>query len=517
MGRNAVARSGHGLIARGYTLVEMLTATVLTLIMMAAVASVFATVGASVSAARSTLEMTDAQRGAAAVLKADLEGVTATMAPPRRPEDGEGYFEYIEGPIGPAPAAAPSFVDNDNGGTVDSTVGDSDDILTFTTRRQTDILGRSHGDVFVGRWWNAVAGAVQTIESRDAEVAWFVRGRTLYRRVLLVRPDIDVSGADYRGFYNNNDLSVRLDRDAAGALSLRTNSLGDLTNRENRFAHSFRDPSDASNDDLHPNASSQPIGFPYSASRWGQLGLPTLGETSYYDSSTPNNSWLAGAMSPTALAPTAATTIDLWLNPHPWGTTDLQTGNLSAYLGARFGEDVILNNVIGFDVKAWDPGAPVLRAVNDNGTPTDLTDDTLVSPVAAVLPGDPGYALALAHLSDYLPVAYGAYVDLGYYTSNPTYSVFAGTGGAAGLVRVYDTWSLFYEYNSLNENGNTSVDEGTNGFDDNGDGVVDDPGEMEAPPPYAAPLRGIQVKIRVFDRDSRQIREVTVVQDFLGK
>jgi len=29
------------------------------------------------------------------------------------------------------------------------------------------------------------------------------------------------------------------------------------------------------------------------------------------------------------------------------------------------------------------------------------------------------------------------------------------------------------------------------------------------------PLKGIQVKIRVFEPDSRQIREITVVEDFL--
>jgi hypothetical protein len=44
---------------------------------------------------------------------------------------------------------------------------------------------------------------------------------------------------------------------------------------------------------------------------------------------------------------------------------------------------------------------------------------------------------------------------------------------------------------------------------------VDDIDEQEAPPPYPAPLRGIQVKIRVFEPDSKQIREVTIVQDFL--
>jgi hypothetical protein len=78
------------------------------------------------------------------------------------------------------------------------------------------------------------------------------------------------------------------------------------------------------------------------------------------------------------------------------------------------------------------------------------------------------------------------------------------------------------------------IDEGINGIDDftplvtyfaglgipapaSGTGFVggvDDDTELESPPPYRAPLRGIQVKIRVFERDTRQIREVTVVQDF---
>jgi hypothetical protein len=59
------------------------------------------------------------------------------------------------------------------------------------------------------------------------------------------------------------------------------------------------------------------------------------------------------------------------------------------------------------------------------------------------------------------------------------------------------------------------IDEGTDGFDTDGRGGVDDANEQEAPPPYPFPLRGIQVKIRIFEPDSRQVREVTVVQDFL--
>jgi hypothetical protein len=98
--------------------------------------------------------------------------------------------------------------------------------------------------------------------------------------------------------------------------------------------------------------------------------------------------------------------------------------------------------------------------------------------------------------------------------------------------RVYDTWSYHYENNGLNEdgdeiennvwqlddndgNGTPQIDEGTNGFDDDGLNGVDDPGERETSPPYDIPLRGLQVRLRAYERDSRQVREVSVKQHFV--
>ena len=57
----------------------------------------------------------------------------------------------------------------------------------------------------------------------------------------------------------------------------------------------------------------------------------------------------------------------------------------------------------------------------------------------------------------------------------------------------------------------------TNGLDDDNDGVVDDASEQITSSPYPVPLRGIQVKIRCYEPDSRQIREVTIENDFLPK
>jgi len=43
----------------------------------------------------------------------------------------------------------------------------------------------------------------------------------------------------------------------------------------------------------------------------------------------------------------------------------------------------------------------------------------------------------------------------------------------------------------------------------------DDVGERETVPPYDKPLRGIQAVLRLYERDSRQVRQVSVNQSFV--
>jgi len=482
----------------GYTLVEILTATALTLVMMTAVVAVLGTVSESISKSRAGLEMMDRLRAAQRTLRHDLGNLTVTMLPPRRPESNEGYFEYIEGPLGPVDAAHEFFY-NTEAGDRDSTVRDLDDILMFTVR--------SPGVPFVGRYGS------EALESHVAEIAWFVRGRTLYRRVLLVAPQIlndttvnpDGDGKVEPGelggssFFELYDISARPEDYTLGETSWAPNSLADLTKRENRFAHR-----------VHATTNDP---FPYNASRWGQLGLPTLEECSHEDWMDWTNT--GTDLPPSVIAKTASDDWDLWFTPHPWSGVDAATGILDDYTSdprVRVGEDVILTNVIGFDVKVWDPGAP-----------------TLESGGVALVPGDPGYSSALGSPSPSV-ISYGAYADLGW---GPGYSNPSGApeavfnlGGksksklnypASSSKFTYDTWSFHYEHDGEDQDGQDGDDQGTNGFDDDGDGVVDDVGELETRPPYPHPLRGIQVKIRVFEPDGRQVREVTVIQDFLPK
>ena len=91
------------------------------------------------------------------------------------------------------------------------------------------------------------------------------------------------------------------------------------------------------------------------------------------------------------------------------------------------------------------------------------------------------------------------------------------SGLRSDITRVYDTWSLGYEADGIDQDGNGIVDQGTDGLDSTTppDGVIDDAGERETSAPYPYPLRGIEVRIRCYEPTSRQIRQVTVRHTFV--
>lgn len=249
---------------------------------------------------------------------------------------------------------------------------------------------------------------------------------------------------------------------------------------------------------------------------------------------------------------------DLWRNPYPLDQQDPLTGAIYAFSSAyqpantvnvnfstRYADDVLLTHVLSFDVKAWDPTAPTIQTTAVIGG----------MPPGTYMPGDLGYVQIInawasggeqvlrqsllpvtASPTPGFTVAQGAYVDLNYLgaviqpylaagniqmtEALSNVSVFSGPGIAqfsSGLGMLYDTGSFSYENDGIDQNMNGIIDDYTNGIDDNGIGGVDDLTEVEGPVPYPVALKGIQVKIRVYDPDSRQIREVTLTQDFLGE
>ncbi len=192
----------------------------------------------------------------------------------------------------------------------------------------------------------------------------------------------------------------------------------------------------------------------------------------------------------------------------------------TALASPREGDEVVLTNVVAFDVKVFDPTAPMKTATYTPAAGGPVT--------IGVAPGDPGYtATATA-----VPGALGAYVDLGDTTSA---NAFAGTifgtmnskSGMTGGYATYCTWSFHYEHDGVRQStasilaADVAADAGTNGIDDkdpstgNPANGIDDMNERETSPPYPVPLRGLQVTIRVYEPSSKQVREVTVTESFV--
>jgi hypothetical protein len=615
----------------------MLVATAIILLLMAVLGQGFVMISNRVKETRSIIEMRGRLQATHLRLEKDLRGTTARLAAPLDPSENLGYFEIVEGPMGPVVPYGPQrpgetlpttsrlayqdvnrddLIDDVNGDNVpdliDPSVEDNDDVLQFTARSQ--------GEPFQGRFTrkrDVLPGEVpdgndaigpyvlQTIniESEAAEISWFMRGSTLYRRVLLILktvPDTDVRAAspglqplpaDF-GFYRDYDVSARLDGGVFDrqypnpftppgqppSLAVLPNSLSDLTDRANRYGH-------------------QPWRFPHAgATFWGQLGLPTLRESSHIAWPFPvhlRNNPGPGALLPSGFAdfippsvgappplpglqirPTSVSAagfpgvaaIDFWNNPHPWlevrgldgdpvlaTLNDYATGpNDPNYARVRLAEDIILTDVIQFDVKVYDPTAVVLcsRGADgqagvagmddnfDNSVDNDAELGWAESDDVCYVPGDPGYPTAVATFGRrFFPVGLGGYVDLGNAFAFPGLAgfpapfnsgvipQFASTGDPrAQLVRNYDTWSTSYERDGLNQNLNfvldpngnpiPVIDEASNGLDDNGIGGADDSTEWEAPPPYPSPVRGIQVQITCLERDSRQAHRTTLRMNF---
>jgi hypothetical protein len=453
-------------------------------------------------------------------------------------DDGSasGYFEYYEGrgndyePFAHiAPGSDPSFnmatgfAGLANNG-VTNGLGDGDEFLAFTIR--------SAGQPFTGRQYDISTGTTYIINSQLAEVIWWVafedlngngvwdadEPRQLYRRQLLIRPDL--LNIDSKTPYPNiqqayqrllqlwqlNDISLRIEADlASGSYKIVPNSLADLARRENRFGH-------------------MPMEITLSSTM-----PPYLIDSRFSHSAT-----------------TLSPNFPLLMPSFTANSPGVAGGSQQTFVltGPAMGEDLVLSNLLAFDVQAYDPYA---RIWPDNPGGTSQ---------AALTPSDPGYRTVVAAGPSVLNagtlLGLGAYVDLNYYRHAPTSapvdialaasagsniplphyalapgvpSSLTGPAAAAYLMNLgysnypfgatYDTWSVSYERDGIDQLGTGSYDLQTNGVDDNGDGVVDDVGERETVPPYSQPLRGLRVRIRMYEPSSRQIRQATVETDFL--
>jgi len=546
------------------TLVEMLISMAVTLLMMAAVVNLFANIGAGVSNRRASMELGSQLRMARARLFKDLAGATCP-ARPKLPSDDhdDGYIELIEGQFSDKfPSVlvdgntvngeidiATSIIPGSNVGPIDATdglgLGDYDDVLALTVR--------SESEPFVGRLavWNGTEWIVTTIESDLAEIIWFAvenpadgsNGepgmRTVYRRVLLIAPWVSelpperLSSQPLKAILSNrvyhqlSDISYRrvvLDpsNPATSDIIRVPNTLADLTKRENRFAH-FGAPDQ----------------FPHELDIRAIRNNPSTNRNNFPE-------FIPGGGFGPALIPFGLPfewdedgSFTLADNDNNIPTIPPGTNNPG---DDRQGEDVMLNDVLAFDLRVFDPGAQIVSVAGITTEPSDAGwryEPSVKFPV----------------------VGFGAYVDINYWNQYEVYinnivgladsgltnlpaaihpdpTVFSGVASPKSLLAtpqftVYDTWPYHYETDGIDQDGdgvdldnadgdndNTTgidvgLDEGTDGLDNDGNNGVDDTLERETAPPYDTPLRGMQVKIRVYDRDSRQIREATVTKNFV--
>ena len=468
----------------GLTLVEILIALTMTLIVLGTMTAAFKVASEEMREGRALIELANRVRIVEDHLRTDLGSVTVEARVYDGTVEPHGYFEYVEGAIR----------DRDFAGTTSSFQGDCDDVLAFTTRSTDRILYRGRlKRAEIVRGGNLEFEPTIAIESSLAEIVWFTTindnedgplqpqgfdiispsdpsadfddSIRLHRRVLLIRPDLGtlisgVSIGQANNFIRNNDVSVRLVPVSANLFNVVANSLDDLAIRANRFAH---DPTtfNGLNAGDFPNNLTPANIQNLVASDDNSNGLYTPGSST-----------------------------------QPWAALP-----------------PILSDIGAFDLRAYSPTA----RVND-------VADTIVEP------SDLGY---VAGAFDPDVPGSGAYVDLGYgfVPSLPIPLQFqldeewfiaisaAPTNppnpGVVWIGNVWDSWTPAYENDGIDQNGDGTVDEATNGVDNGGSNVIDDSGERETRPPYVEPIRGMKITLRLVEKGTKQVHQVSIIHSFV--
>lgn len=469
----------HSQRRSGLTLVEILIALTMTLIVLGTMMTAFRFASEEMKTGRALIELANNARIVEDHLRTDLGSVTVETRVHNGTVEPHGYFEYIEGSL---------IRDSTFAAGVDSYQGDCDDILAFTARSTDGILYRGRQKRVITNGGFSL-GATIVIESSLAEIVWFTTvndndydlgggplqnqetdGTTpptstadlddsirIHRRVLLIRPDLGtlasgVSLAQANNFIRNNDISVRVVPNSSSGFDLVANSLDDLAIRANRFAHNHNDGS--------ANG-----GFP------NNLTLVNLRNRVASDDD--NNGFYA-----------------IGSQAQPW--TALPP---------------ILSDVCAFDLRAYSPTARVNNVAN-----------------VIVEPSDMGYDESIVILPDPTFPQLGAYVDLGYTnlgTIPPSrqdewfIANSAPSGAGPWFGNVWDTWTPAYENDGINQDGVNGVDQSTNGVNNGGSNVIDDPGERETTPPYLEPIRGMKITLRLIEKGTKQVHQVSIVHSFV--
>ncbi|MBL8892719.1 MAG: hypothetical protein JNL67_22265 [Planctomycetaceae bacterium] len=506
-----------GTIRFGMTLVEVLIALAITLIILLSMTQAFTAASREIGIGRNRLLVSERIRDAADLVRDDLERLSLRVRPQMSSVEGAGYLEIVDR----------GYRDMTYLNTASNLMGDIDDIIAFTAT--------SPGRPFKGRFNGRM------IESNEAEIIYFTRHTDsngngvvdygdqirLYRRVLLIRPDLTgncvstVQGTNvvvdsvlaYNQFVTANGLDPALLNRSPYAKFLQFNDVSLARNFDNPIVTMSGGPI--------------PSIFRYQCNSLGTLNHPK-NRTSHL--STDGTVLGSGQLNVAGF-------------PHPMlvqGFTAAQRAQNVVLedlilFGTMSGSDVVLENVVGFDVRVFDPTIPVLQYA---GMP--------------LLPHDPGYNAAFADIANYPRQGFGAFVDLGAFeyrlvdgspgAGNALGAIFPGqpyqfahwrrrlvdapyatfvaeqpgNGYWASVMTAYEnfaggptytTWTGDFERDGFDNDGDTFFDEGTDGVPDGNtvDGLRND---HDSAPPYGHPVTSVQITLRSasFDADRQQVR-----------
>ena len=423
-------------VRSAFTLVEMLVATAATLILLGIVMTMFEILGEAVNESRTVGELEAQLRTVSTLLQQDLLGTSVNadsrgLTCPADSSTGNGYFEVIEGPNTDLWDSSGSGFDKS--GTTPGPGNSSDDRIVGDTDDLLFFTTQSISqEPFSGNF-----GINSTTTSADAEVVWFCKPTpnssnptlyTLYRRCLLVVGQFPESPFDSQG------------------------------------------------------------SMPYTSAFFELYDLSARCEVS-----NGNQRMQLNTLQDLLLRRNRFAHYDFSMTDPPFVLASvIATRPVLAFSGSRIGEDMLMTNVLSFDVRLLDPTASERRLG-----------------VTRLTPGDKDYWAASLN-SGSSPI----YVDLGYNSSNttstPANSDFSGYGmnnhrlqATKTTHRTWDTWSNSYTTNGIDDDLISDVNTTIS---------IDNSTEL---PPYSSQLQGIQITIRCYDPSSKKIRQTTVINSFL--
>lgn len=546
-----------------FTLVEMLVAVAIVVVMMTLFATIFQMATGAMGKQRGIGENDQRVRLVAEMLRNDL-GST-----PKDPVTGTNSRRYrtfrvlipwaaneSAAPINPLTGTAAAAADRSGYFMISegNPLDDTDDSIQLTVNVPTTsndrIFGRAaalltdaagqygpgNNSSATGPYWGnqPAFDAVFAVpplyagSSTTAEVSYFLRNGTLYRRVMLVRMP-NVSGVTdptpmdsntatttpvgpaaliltpytTKSFYSDFDYSAFF-----SGTGLTFHGLSDLT-AAGGVASTFLNPATrwGFDDTSTPGAGSS-YGLPREYVAGSYIGRFTHRETS-------DSNFLYPGIATNNPISTATATIG-------YNTTTgvVQFGGTDAK-GPRAGEDVIMSNVLAFDIKVWDPaasvgpdGQPGFAGVDDDGL--NGIDD----------PGELGFYGS--DDGDWVNIGHAGFnfknagVFYGFYRAAACLNSYYSNSAATPPTNRYDTWG-----DQVEIDGNAAAKDpppyrpvyagpdgkpGVAGVDDDVSGTVDDASELGWPgSDDFAPLTAIKITIRFYDVSSNQVRDMTCV------